>query len=344
MKYDTNNADILFFGNTYEYLERYLPLQVGRSPETIRSYRDALTVFRRFVTDISGISITAFTYGDCGKDFALRFIEHLRATGCSSGTCNQRLAALKSYLWFASDKNIAIQSVAIAISHIPSVKGVTSIREKLSEPALRAILAAPDTTKKIGIRDTAIMVLFYDSGIRLSELLGVRIGDVFFERGNPHIFVLGKGSKERVVAISERSAEHLLNYMELFHGKPLDPDTPLFYTRIRNKIGPMSSSNIERLIQKYADEARLTCSEIPLKVYPHMFRRTRATDLYQNGVALELVSRILGHSSVNSTRVYAEPSIEMLREAMELPDGSGVPEQPAWVGNEDEIARICGLR
>ena len=74
-----------------------------------------------------------------------------------------------------------------------------------------------------------------------------------------------------------------------------------------------------------------------------MFRRTRATGLYQGGVPLELVSRILGHSSVETTKVYAKPSLEMMREAMEsaspLPGGS-----PAWVGCEDELARLCGLR
>lgn len=75
----------------------------------------------------------------------------------------------------------------------------------------------------------------------------------------------------------------------------------------------MSPGNVERFIKQYVESARTGCPQMPLKVYPHMFRRTRATDLYQNGVELELVSRILGHSSTETTKVYAKPSIKMLR-------------------------------
>lgn len=77
----------------------------------------------------------------------------------------------------------------------------------------------------------------------------------------------------------------------------------------------ISSGNIERIINKYADSIRSEFPNLPDKVYPHMFRRTRATNLYQSGVALELVSRILGHSSTETTKIYATPSIEMLRKS-----------------------------
>ncbi|KNY28169.1 integrase family protein [Pseudobacteroides cellulosolvens ATCC 35603 = DSM 2933] len=75
-----------------------------------------------------------------------------------------------------------------------------------------------------------------------------------------------------------------------------------------------------------------------------MFRRTRATNLYQNGVELELVSRILGHASTQTTRIYATPSIEMMKEAMGA-SVNGIPEeQPLWLKDEEELARLCGLR
>ena len=106
----------------------------------------------------------------------------------------------------------------------------------------------------------------------------------------------------------------------------------------------MSAGNIERLIQKYADMAREKSSSIPEKVYPHMLRRSRATHLYRNGVELELVSRILGHSSTETTRIYATPSLEMIRKAMESVETPDTEETPLWLGNEEEMARLCGLR
>jgi site-specific recombinase XerD len=339
-----NESDKLFFGHTYEFLERYLPLQVGRSAETVRSYRDALTVFRRYVSNGLGSSVAAFTFDNCDKDCILGFMESLQAAGASAGTCNQRLAAIKSYLWFASDKDVAIQSVAISASHVPPVKGAERIREKLSEDALATIFTQPDVTRRTGIRDLTIMVLLYDSGIRLAELLGLSIGDVFLDGDEPHVFVVGKGSKERVVAIGERTAEHIRRYLGVFHAAGAKPEDPLFYTCIRGDVGRMSPSNVERFVQKYADKARAVCLEVPQKVYPHMFRRTRATDLYQSGVALELVSRILGHSSTNSTKVYAKPSMAMLREAMGSVTRTESCEEPMWLGSENEMARLCGLR
>ena len=74
------------------------------------------------------------------------------------------------------------------------------------------------------------------------------------------------------------------------------------------------------------------------------FRRTRATGLYRDGVDLELISRILGHISIVTTRIYAIPSVEMLREAMEKGSASGIDEKPLWEGHEDELIKLCGLR
>ena len=93
---------------TLEFLETYLPRQLGRSPKTIKSYRDSLTIFRRYLYKECHISIATFKFEDCSQKCIQDFIVYLKTNGNSPGTCNQRLTALKSYLWFASDRNIAI--------------------------------------------------------------------------------------------------------------------------------------------------------------------------------------------------------------------------------------------
>jgi site-specific recombinase XerD len=214
----------------------------------------------------------------------------------------------------------------------------------LSDQAISAILSQPDSTNKIGVRDSTLLVLLYDSGVRLAELLNLRIGNVNIDSNNSHIRVLGKGSKERVVSISENTVEHISNYLNLFRNKD-DYDTDLlFYTVIKGKADKMSERNVERLMQQYADKAREHCSDIPQKVHPHMFRRARATRMYQNGVALPLVSRFLGHSDLSTTKIYATPSMEMMKDVVTSTSFPfSTTEKPIW-DNEDDIAKKCGIR
>ena len=101
---------------------------------------------------------------------------------------------------------------------------------------------------------------------------------------------------------------------------------------------------MQRIISQYANIARKTCPDMPASVHPHMFRRTRATNLYQDGVALELVSVVLGHAHLETTKIYAKPSLRQIRDAMESVPTPVEDEEPLWVGNEDEMARMCGLR
>ena len=106
----------------------------------------------------------------------------------------------------------------------------------------------------------------------------------------------------------------------------------------------MGSVAIFCAYNKYADAIRPEHPNLPKHLHCHMFRRTRETGLYRNGVELEMISVILGHSSTETTRIYATPSIEMLGEAMNTANSTIPDETPEWEENEDELARICGLR
>lgn len=331
-----NSNSNLFFSMTYEFLVIYMVKQVGRSPDTIESYRDALTLFRRYVLNELNISITKFTFAQCTRDCIFGFLKYLEAKRNKPGTRNQRLAALKSYLWFAADKDVTLQSIALEVSRVPQCKNPATEKYVLSEDGLNAIFSQPSSTR-MGLRDRTIMILLYDSAVRLAEILNLRVADICLSEENPYIRVMGKGSKERVVAITVKTLKHFKQYLEVYRSRD-NPDTNLlFYTIIKGKAGKMSVGNVERFIQQYADKARESCPDIPQHVYPHMLRRTRATNLYQNGVELALVSRILGHAFLDTTRVYAKPSLAMMREAM---DSVQTPqtrdEKPLWVGSEEE--------
>ena len=336
------NYTKLFFSKTRDFLEIYLEKQCSRSSHTVKAYRDALTIFRRYVT-LQGISIKVFSFEDCTREFVLGFLEYLQKEGYSKASCNQRLAVLKAYLWYVADGDVTQQQTALAVSHVPFLKNPEKQKELLNEECLKAMLSAPSNSK-LGIRDRTIMIVLYDSAIRLSELLNLKISDVNLQKTTPYLRIHGKGDKERIVSISDNTVEHLKHYIDLYH-KQSTPNTDfLFYTMIHNHANAMSAGNVERFINKYANQIRTEHPDLPQKVHPHMFRRTRATNLYQSNVELELVSRILGHASTQTTRIYAKPSLKMLKEAMEKSNPIMEKEEPLWPEEEEELAKLFGLR
>lgn len=334
-------AEKLFFSKTLDFLEHYLPHQAGKSRNTVETYRDALTVFRRYIVENQHLSIRSFGFVDCTHDLLLSYMQYLRERGNAAATCNNRLAAIRAYLWYVADGDISIQSAALTASHVPFLKVPRLTRETISEDGLLALLSAPPNTR-VGKRDRMILILLYDSAIRVSELLSLDLRSINLDVPIPYIRIYGKGDKERIVAITDATATHVRNYLKQYHPEML-PDTPFIYTVIKKHKGRMSIGNVERIIKKYAEQIRPEHPDLPKSCYPHMVRRTRATNLYQDGTELELISRILGHSSTETTRIYATPSVEMMREAMESGNLT-TNEQPEWPDDEAEMARLCGLR
>ncbi len=231
------------------------------------------------------------------------------------------------------------------MAKIPSCREEKREKEILSPEAMSCLLRQP-ANSKMGLRDRVMMILLYDSAIRLDELLSLRVQDLVLECSDPYIRVDGKGNKERVVAITTLTAAHLIEYRKAYRAEMNDKQSLFFYTKIKGQIGKMSEGNVERFIKQYADQAKKECIDIPESVHPHMFRRTRATNLYQSGVELALIARILGHTSIETSKQYATPSMAMLREAMEsVETPEQLNEKPLWEScSEDDLAKLCGLR
>lgn len=332
----------LFFSRTNDFLNLYLPKQAMKSNNTVNTYRDGLTVFRKYLAEEKKVSIRKFRFEECTHDFLLEYMMYLKDKGCAAGTYNNRLAAIRSYLWYVADGEISMQSIALGASKVPFIKGTQKVKDTINPDELAALLAAPSDRSKIGIRDKTILILLYDSAIRVSELRELTLGSLKLNETIPYIRVHGKGDKERIVSITDKTVEHLKRYIKLYHSET-NGDYPLFYTVIKGNLSAMSTGNVERILNKYAEKIRPDHPGLPQKLYPHMLRRTRACGLYQNGVELELVSRILGHTSTQTTRIYASPSIEMLKKAMEN-NSVDVSETAEWLDDEEELARICGIR
>ena len=228
-----------------------------------------MTVFRKYITDTLHRSLRSFGFEDCTHDLLLDYLGFLNKSGNAAATCNNRLAAIKAYLWYAADGDISLQSVALTASHVPFLKVPKLTREIIREEELAALLSAPKNTKT-GKRDQMILILLYDSAIRVSELLSLDIKSVNLKAAIPYIRVYGKGNKERIVPITDVTAGHLKEYMKSYH-PDRDADSPLIYTVIKGNRGRMSVGNVERIIKKYAEQIRPDHPNLPESCYPHIF-------------------------------------------------------------------------
>lgn len=333
---------------TLDFLNVYIP-QDSPSSKTVKTYRDGLTVFRRYVCEEKHLSIRRFRFDECTFDFVLDYRNWLLDDRKQArSTVNNRLAAIKSYVRYASARDVTLQQVFLSISEVPFLRIEKKILPIIEDTeTLKAFLDSPPNTRT-GCRDTMILSVLFDTMIRADELIRISIGDLCMNAGIPYILIHGKGNKERTVSLSEKVIPLIKEYMKEFHGSSADiPDFPFIYTVSHGEVHRMSERNVERIVKKYADITRQKYPSLPDPVYPHMLRRTRGTGLYRDGVPIEAIAVAMGHANVQTTRDhYAFPSLEQKRAAMEK--GTGVisigNEEPEWLDDEDELARLCGLR
>lgn len=334
---------------TWDFLNVFIPSQHQDSPRTAKAYADALTVFRRYLTDIQGIRIEKFEFKDLTYDFLLDYRIYLEKKGYKPSTVNHRLTVITAYMKYAAFRQSEIYQIYMGASEVPYVTVPSRIRETIErEDEIKALLSAPGTSKT-GIRDQAILVILYDTAIRADELISLSLKDVNLSAEEPYLRIHGKGDKERIVPVSEKSIPLIRQYIGLFHPDGKDLSRPFIYTVIKGKLGRMSERNLERIIDKYGRIVKEKYPDFPDKVSPHMLRRTRGTGWNQSGVPIETIAVILGHSDVKTTRrAYAKPSVEMLRREMSKGSITSIiqhadDDKPLWKDDE-ELARLCGVR
>ena len=308
-----------FFKMIKNYFENYLPKQKAASKETIRSYKTTMNQFLDFASEYMNIKFSEFEFSLTSVELAESFLE----TGeqkrhWSITTRNNKLAAIRSFYKYAANRDIAVITHYQALLTIPE-KNDTSEKEIefFSESALKTILEQPDVSSRKGIRNQVIMIVMYDTGGRIQEILDLKLNSIHLD-GNPaYVTLTGKGGKTRLVPIMDKTVKHLTRYIEHYH-----PDSNgeefLFYTTHFNRHTQMSQDTVQKFINKYCSTARVLNKEVPEHIYCHMFRHSRAMHLYRNGMPLPLVSEWLGHAQINTTReYYANADVGMKGKAIE---------------------------
>lgn len=333
-----------FFSCIRRFLEIYLPLQKGASSHTVRSYRIALRQLVDYMVDEAGIRADRIAFSAVTKETVSGYLDSVEQSGCSVATRNQRLAAIRSFLAYASAEDIAVVAVLAQIQRIPKKKEPRTPVEYLSEEDLGILFAQPDSATEKGMRDLTMLVTLYDTAARIRELLGIRLQDIHLG-AHPYVVLHGKGDKARSVPLMSRTVDLIARYMEEFHPGRIAADS-LFYTTIGGRRKEMSYENAAKMIARYGEMARAESGSFPERLHAHTLRHTRAMHLYQDGVPLSYVKDVLGHSNINTTSIYASADLEMLRRVMaplDRPLETFAP-LPDWAAEKHKLMKLAGLR
>ena len=333
----------LFFSRNHDFLYIYIPKQQNGSENTRATYKSGMKAFRTYVNSVAGIATNKFKFEDCTYDFLLDYRNYLHdVLHLSEKTANNRLATIKSYVNYASARDVSLQQYAFAVSQVPFYT-VPKIQQPIIEDtdSLAALLAIPPNTKK-RLRDKVIMSVLYDGGIRLNELVTLKVASLDLSGDEIRIKLHGKGNRERTDFLDTKTSALVRQYLNEYHPE-MDPRAPFIYTIMKGERGAMSARNVQKLIKKYADKVRGEYN-LPASVSPHTFRRTRGTMLYRDNVPLETVAIKLGHANTKTTRDhYTSPSHEQLRELAAKRKSATPDVEPIWPDDEDEMSRILGL-
>ncbi len=281
------------------------------SPHTIASYRDTFRLLLEFVSLHLKKAPSALSLDDLDAPLIGAFLDHLEKTrGISARTRNVRLAAIRSFFKYAAFHEPALSALIQRVLAMPSKQYDKSVIEFLSRSEIDALVATADQRTWIGRRDRALLLLAVQSGLRVSELVGLRCRDLVLGIG-AHVRCQGKGRKERCTPLRKEAVIVLRAWLREQKGRPED----VLFPTVRG--GQLSRDAVEDLLTKHVRTASLHCPSLKQKrVSPHVLRHSAAMDLLQHGVDRSVIALWLGHESVETTQMYLHANLKLKEAAL----------------------------
>ena len=293
--------------------------QFGASANTIASYRDTFRLLLEFAEARCGLASTDMDVSDIDADLVGNFLEHLETErGNSAKSRNIRLAAIRSFFRHVAVNEPQVLHHCQKILQLPAKRHERGTVTWLTEDEIEALAAAPDLSTWYGRRDRALLVLAAQTGLRVSELVGLRIRDVELGRG-AHVRCHGKGRKDRATPLRSDTVKVIgpwINEQGNVAHAPLFPS---------NRGGPLSRDAVERIVAKHCRVASETCPTLKgKKVTPHALRHAAAMALLHEGITCTVIALWLGHESAETTQVYLHADLRIKEKAMEKTRPVGV--------------------
>jgi len=282
--------------NKYKF---YLQFEKGLSENSILAYERDI---KQFAEEKSRYDLTKII-----SDDVITFMNFLYKHGASDKTIARKRSSLANFYKFLYIEELISEPI---FERFPSPKVSASLPDVLSIEEVDTLINAVERTDEYGTRDRAILEFLYSTGARISEMIDLRIGDLYLDEKIVRLF--GKGRKERYVPISQTALNYCKNYIDNARQKLLKykQNNILFLNRFGNKLSRMGCWKI---VNKYANQAG-----IKSHVSPHTLRHSFATHLLQGGANLRIVQTLLGHSSISTTQIYTNIDRNYLKEVHSL--------------------------
>lgn len=294
------------------FLRDRLPRERGASPHTCDAYAYAFQLLLTFAARRLNTRPSALSTEQFDVHLVLAFLDSLELTrGNSARTRNARLAAFKSFARFLEYRVPSCVEQVRALLAIPSKKANEKLVAYLTREEMQAVLDSPDPRLRDGVRDRAMLHLAFAAGLRVSELVGLRLDEVILQP-QPAIHVRGKGRRERILPLWKATAKTLRAWLAL-RGNAACPE--LF---VSARGAPLTRDGFEYILAKHVARATLGLPSLKKKrVSPHVLRHSCAMHTLDATHDIRKVALWLGHASVQTTEIYvrADPSVKL--EAME---------------------------
>lgn len=296
------------------FLQRMIT-QKNASPETIKSYRDTFRLYVQYLNEVHNIPPHKIEMHQMEAEYILAFLDILdKQRKNQPKTINNRLAAIHAFLRFLSFEKPEYSSMLQRSLMIPFRKEEKRQMDFLAKEEIDALLNVCRTEQELGRRDKLMILLLYNTGVRVSELVSLKCSDVIFNSSgsSAYIHVIGKGRKERNVPLWKNTAQYVQKYINIQCRKE---NERLF---INYSGEELTRSGVRYRIQCLIDEAKKNTPSLSNKqITPHTFRHSTALHLLQSGVDISTIAIWLGHESIMTTHKYMEADMEMKQKILE---------------------------
>jgi len=281
------------------------------SPHTIAAYRDTFRLLLAFAEQQTGKTASRLHVDDLNVRLITAFLDHLEHERANStSTRNARLAAIRSLFNYAALRHPEHADTIARVLAIPPKRGPRPIVTFLSDEEIDALLAAPDRDRWTGRRDHALLLTMIQTGLRVSELTGLRCADVTLGTG-PHLHCHGKGRKQRVSPLTPQTAAVLRVWQ---HERAGNPDEPLFPT---SRGGRLSRDAVAWLLAKHVATAAQGCASLDAKtISPHTHCVTPPRCALNAGVDITVIALWLGHESTQTAQIYLHADLALKERAL----------------------------
>lgn len=309
------------------FFSHYLLVQKGLSANTIVAYRDAIKLLLCYAADTLRKPVDKLAVEDIAEKVVLGFLDYVQqARRCSSRTRNARLAAIHSLFAFIAREEPELLAQCQRIRAIPLKRTEHRTVGYLEEKEMQAILDSVQINSRTGIRDWALLLLLYNTGARVSEIVELKLCDLRLD-GTAQVNLVGKGRKHRACPLWSETVAPLRAYLK--QRTPKQPGTEHLFLNANG--APITRFGIRHITGKYAHAAKDRCPSIKTKtVSPHTIRHTTAMHMLRSGNDVNMVSYWLGHVDINTTHIYLEIDMEMKRKMIEKADAPAINKKAAW--------------